>query len=59
MLSPSSAHRWLHCPASVPLTRTCKDDASPFADEGTRRSYFRRWWSAAKATTTPTTAIGP
>ncbi|MDC6416644.1 DUF2800 domain-containing protein [Xylella fastidiosa subsp. multiplex] len=21
--------------ASVPLTRTCKDDASPFADEGT------------------------
>ncbi|HHW4673662.1 DUF2800 domain-containing protein [Xylella fastidiosa] len=35
MLSPSSAHRWLHCPASVPLTRTCKDDASPFADEGT------------------------
>ncbi|OCA57281.1 hypothetical protein AA93_10805 [Xylella fastidiosa subsp. pauca 11399] len=35
MLSPSSAHRWLHCPASVPLTRTCQDDASPFADEGT------------------------
>nr|WP_230949862.1 DUF2800 domain-containing protein [Xylella fastidiosa] len=35
MLSPSSAHRWLHCPASVPLTRTCKDDSSPFADEGT------------------------
>ncbi|MRT52349.1 DUF2800 domain-containing protein, partial [Xylella fastidiosa subsp. multiplex] len=35
MLSPSSAHRWLHCPASVPLTRTCKDESSPFADEGT------------------------
>ncbi|WP_419653946.1 DUF2800 domain-containing protein [Xylella fastidiosa] len=35
MLSPSSAHRWLHCPASVPLSRTCKDDSSPFADEGT------------------------
>ncbi|MGY0342253.1 DUF2800 domain-containing protein [Xylella fastidiosa] len=35
LLSPSSAHRWLHCPASVPLTRTCEDDSSPFADEGT------------------------
>ncbi|AXI82897.1 hypothetical protein AB672_02465 [Xylella taiwanensis] len=35
LLSPSSAHRWLHCPASVPLGVQCPDESSAFADEGT------------------------
>ncbi|HHW4685759.1 MAG TPA: DUF2800 domain-containing protein, partial [Xylella sp.] len=35
MLSPSSAHRWMQCPASVPLGARCPDVPSTFADEGT------------------------
>lgn len=35
ILSPSSAGRWIPCPASVALTRDAEDESSEFADEGT------------------------
>jgi len=38
-LSPSSAHRWIHCPASVLLAEDAgqvPDEDSPYAAEGTR-----------------------
>lgn len=34
-LSPSSAHRWMHCPASVALESQEPDSSNSFADEGT------------------------
>lgn len=34
-LSPSSAHRWAHCPASLLLETQYPDESSEFADEGT------------------------
>lgn len=33
--SPSSAHRWMTCAASVALEAQCPDESSSFADEGT------------------------
>lgn len=35
VLSPSSAQRWLTCPASVPLTANMPDEESDYALEGT------------------------
>lgn len=34
-LSPSSAHRWMHCPGSVVLEAQYPDTGSVYADEGT------------------------
>lgn len=35
-LSPSSAERWINCPASVMLCRDLPDTTSPYAEEGTK-----------------------
>lgn len=35
LLSPSAAHRWLHCTAAPLLERGIEDKGSAFADEGT------------------------
>lgn len=35
LLSPSAAHRWMRCPASVALEQQCPDSSSSYADEGT------------------------
>lgn len=39
-LSPSSAHRWLHCPGSVALEAVEPDTSSEFADEGTAAHFL-------------------
>lgn len=36
ILSPSASFRWLHCPASVLLTRGMPDESSPYAEEGSK-----------------------
>ena len=35
-MSPSGAHRWMRCPASLLLELTLPDTSSKYADEGTR-----------------------
>ena len=34
-LSASASHRWLKCPPSAKLCAEAKDEASPYAQEGT------------------------
>ena len=34
-LSPSAAHRWLHCPPSAVLCAKVPDQSSPYAQQGT------------------------
>ncbi len=36
LLSPSSSHRWLKCPASVALSKDMPDETSEYAEEGTK-----------------------
>ena len=40
LLSPSSAHRWLNCPASVELTKDMPDSRSEYAAEGTAAHHL-------------------
>jgi hypothetical protein len=35
LFSPSGAHRWMACPASLALEADCPNESSAFADEGT------------------------
>lgn len=39
-LSPSSAERWMTCPASVPLSRDLEDSGSADAEEGTAAHFL-------------------
>lgn len=39
-LSPSSAHRWLHCPASVSLEADFTDSSGVYAAEGTAAHFL-------------------
>jgi hypothetical protein len=42
-LSPSSAHRWLNCAASVAKQDGAPDESSEFADEGTAAHTLASW----------------
>lgn len=39
-LSPSSAHKWLHCPGSIAMEQGIPDTSSSFADEGTAAHFL-------------------
>jgi len=41
--SPSSAHRWMYCPASLHLEAQCPQETSDFADEGTAAHALGAW----------------
>ena len=47
LLSPSSASRWLLCPASVAYTKDMPEETSEYAEEGSRAHLWAERYARA------------